>query len=143
MAKTAVKRWSIFKYELLRSMDCSGLIAGQALDLHLANRQHLRTQWNVAALKTVPLFTLAVSAGSLLANLNANERALLACFGREFGLAFQMTDDLLDGDDIEIPCLHEKLSTMRAAAGAFGPRRHDLEELVDYLNARVPVAQRQ
>jgi geranylgeranyl pyrophosphate synthase len=132
-----------FQILLLRSMDCSGLIAGQALDLHLANRQHQRTRRNVAELKTVPLFKLAVSAGSLLASLNANEHALLECFGREFGIAFQMTDDLLDGDDIEISCLHEKFSMMRAAAGAFGPRRHDLDELVDYLNDRVPVAQRQ
>ena len=132
-----------FQIRLLRSMDCSGLIAGQALDLHFANQSHLRTRRNVTELKTVPLFNLAVSAGSLSATVNANERALLECFCREFGLAFQMIDDLLDGDDIEIACLWEKLSIMRAAAAAFGSRRHNLEELVDYLNARVPAAYRQ
>jgi geranylgeranyl diphosphate synthase type II len=132
-----------FQIRLLRSLDCSGLIAGQALDLHFAGQQGLRTQHSVTELKTVPLFHLAVSAGSLLATLNVNERALLDCFGREFGLAFQMTDDLIDGDDVEIGCLQEKFGMMRAAAGAFGPRRRNLEELVDYLDARVPLTLRQ
>lgn len=132
-----------FQVRLLRSMDCSGLIAGQALDLHLTNKRHLRTQRNVTELKTVPLFNLAVSAGSISANLNADERALLECFGREFGVAFQLVDDLLDGDDIDVACLQEKLSMMRAAAAAFGARRRNLEELVDYLDARIRVAQHQ
>jgi geranylgeranyl pyrophosphate synthase len=126
-----------FQLDLLRSLDCSGLIDGQALDLQLDGRSHRRTCQAVIELKTVPLFQLAVSAGSLCFDLDENERALLKCFGREFGLAFQMTDDLADGEEIKIRELEDKLATLRAAIAPFGGRRQELEELVDYLNNRV------
>lgn len=122
-----------FQIALLRSLDCSGLIAGQSLDL-----QCHESSSAISELKTVPLFNLAVMAGSLLADLHANERALLNCFGREFGLAFQLSDDLLDGELVSPAPFEEKLSTLRAAIRPFGPACASLENLVDYLHARIP-----
>ncbi len=130
-------RFIQFQVALLRSLDCSGLIAGQALDLHLEQRSIATSTRDVSELKTVPLFMLAVSAGSLFAGIDSNERALLNGFGREFGLAFQMADDFLDGDPADVCVLEEKLTTLRAAIAPFGPASRDLEELVDYLHARV------
>lgn len=126
-----------FQIKLLSSLDCSGLIAGQALDLQLTNNQFSRTDCRVTELKTVPLFQLAVAAGALLSDPDSNEGALLRCFGREFGLAYQMTDDLLDGESIEPGLLEEKFTTLRAAIAPFGPRGRELEDLVDYLHARA------
>ena len=126
-----------FQVRLLRSLDCAGLIAGQALDLRLANQRHLRTRRNVTELKTVPLFVLAVEAGALFSTIGPDEQAMLRCFGRQFGLAFQTTDDLLDGDEVEAAAVHENFTNMRAALSPFGSARRDLEELVDYLHARV------
>ena len=57
-----------FQLALLRSMDCSGLIAGQALDLQLPRTSSPQSSCEISELKTVPLFSLAVKAGSLLAN---------------------------------------------------------------------------
>lgn len=122
-----------FQLALLRSLDCSGLIAGQALDLQLPGS----SSCEISELKTVPLFNLAVLAGSLLANLDANEKALLNCFGREFGLAFQMSDDLLDGELANPAPFEEKIGTLRAAVRPFGAASRSLEDLVDYLHARV------
>lgn len=122
-----------FQIALLRSLDCSGLIAGQALDLQCNTSSSA-----ISELKTVPLFNLSVMAGSLLADLQANERALLNCFGREFGLAFQMSDDLLDGEMVSPEPFEEKLSTLRAAIRPFGPASAPLENLIDYLHARIP-----
>lgn len=125
-----------FQIALLRSLDCSGLIAGQALDLRFT--EGIRASSVVISeLKTVPLFLLAVAAGSFAVDLPANERALLNGFGREFGLAFQMTDDVLDGEPADRTLLREKLTTLRATLAPFGPAGRDLEELVDYLHARV------
>jgi len=128
-----------FQLALLRSLDCSGLIAGQALDLQLPHDSSPIPACEISELKTVPLFNLAVLAGSLLANVDANERALLNCFGRQFGLAFQMSDDLLDGELANPAPFAEKLSTLRAAIEPFGPASRSLEDLIDYLQDRVAV----
>ncbi|GAA5512537.1 octaprenyl diphosphate synthase [Deinococcus carri] len=51
--------------------------------------------------KTAALLELAASAPALLLNAPAPQREALLTFGREYGLAFQMQDDLLDlmGDE--------------------------------------------
>ena len=128
-----------FQISLLRSLDCSSLLAGQALDLAMAASGNAasRTKTNVSDLKTVPLFNLAVSAGSLFADPDADALALLSGFGREFGLAFQLSDDLLDGDEQDAASFKEKLSLLRAATAHFGPAGLDLEALIEYLNDRV------
>jgi farnesyl diphosphate synthase len=123
-----------FQLALLRSLDCSGLIAGQAMDLQLPHSSSCA----ISELKTVPLFNLAVMAGSLMADLQANEKALLNCFGREFGLAFQMSDDLLDGELANAEPLEEKLTTLRATMRPFGNAALPLENLIDYLHSRIP-----
>jgi farnesyl diphosphate synthase len=128
-----------FQLALLRSLDCSGLIAGQALDLQLPHATSPIPACEISELKTVPLFNLAVLAGSLLANLEANERALLNCFGRQFGLAFQMSDDLLDGELANPAPFADKLSTLRAAIEPFGAASRSLAELIDYLQDRVSI----
>jgi farnesyl diphosphate synthase len=129
-----------FQLAFLRSLDCSGLIAGQALDLQLPRSSSACASCEISELKTVPLFSLSVLAGSLLAPLDANEKALLNCFGRAFGLAFQMSDDLLDGELADAAPFEEKLFTLRAAIRPFGHAARSLEDLIDYLQARVPAS---
>jgi geranylgeranyl pyrophosphate synthase len=126
-----------FQLALLRSLDCCGLIAGQAMDLENAAAKGTRGDPNISDLKTVPLFTLAVHAGSLVANENADSHALLSGFGREFGLAFQMSDDLLDGEEESEEPFFEKLNLLRALIGHFGSAAHDIETLIEYLNERA------
>ena len=124
-----------FQARLLRTLDCCGLIDGQAMDLHLDGSNAACS--DVMELKTVPLFQLAVHAATTFTTIDENERALLTCFGREFGLTFQITDDLLDGEIVGRSILAEKLMTLRAVVAPFGPRRRPLEELIDYLQDRV------
>ena len=114
---------------------------GQALDLRLVDAFDWHACDEVPELKTAPLFMLAVSAGFLYADLGMNEKALLRGFGRDFGVAFQTADDLLEGDRASRCVFEEKLTTLRAAVAAFGPARHELEELIDYLHARVSTRQ--
>ena len=81
----------------------AGMVGGQMLDLQaeklgepaVPSRQHiLRLQ----ATKTGALITFACDAGGLLGDATPNERAALASFGRALGLAFQISDDLLDAE---------------------------------------------
>jgi geranylgeranyl pyrophosphate synthase len=129
-----------FQKRLLRTLDCSGLIAGQARDLTLGpsteqNPTGQNHRAEVNEMKTVPLFELAVEAGMLGADLSAEERTALRLFSREFGRAFQFSDDLLDGDlDHRQPFL-EHLSAARRLISGFGERKERILALLDYLNA--------
>lgn len=136
-AVTERERAVDFQLALLRSLDCCGLIAGQALDLENASGGRSHNDSYISDLKTVPLFSLAVHAGSLVPVTNPDSRAVLSGFGREFGLAFQMSDDLLDGEELDATPFREKLGLLRALVAHFGPAASDLECLIDYLNDRV------
>lgn len=121
---------------LLRTLDCSSLVGGQAMDLTLegAARESSRSQMN--DLKTTPLFLLAVEAGTAYAN--APSYPLLNRFGREFGAAFQFTDDYLDGEITDQQILFSQYERALACLQPFPETaRRPLEELIDYLHARV------
>jgi geranylgeranyl pyrophosphate synthase len=113
-----------FQKRLLGALDCESLIAGQSLDL--------------TDLKTVPLFELAVQAGGAASTrFEAHEHTLMR-FAREFGLAFQMVDDYLDGDLEDRQTAVRQLDSARTVARALGERAHELLELIDYIHARIP-----
>ncbi len=124
-----------FQKRLLRTLDCAGLIAGQARDLTLCNATAVHHRAEVNEMKTVPLFELAVEAGMVGADLDEPSRARLRLFGREFGRAFQLVDDLLDGDvDHRQPFL-QHLNASRDLLSTFGEGKDRLVILLDYLNA--------
>ncbi len=127
-----------FQADLLHSLNCSGLIAGQAFDLMLGGS--VPNGVVSAEFKTVPLFTLAISAGMLGTNIQIDQQDLLLRFGREFGLAFQMTDDYLDESFADMCLLENKLLELRYIVRRIGDKRQPLEEMVDYLAARVAKA---
>jgi geranylgeranyl pyrophosphate synthase len=88
---------SCFQQSLLRVLDCNSLVGGQALDL-AQHRTGPASSRRLAELKTAPLFVLSARAG-LLGSRVAGERARkVVQFGHEFGVAYQMLDDLRDGE---------------------------------------------
>lgn len=119
---------------VLKTLDCSALVGGQSLDLELtgAHRESHRAQMN--ELKTTPLFLLAVEAGTAYAE--APSYPLLRRFGREFGNAFQLTDDYLDGELSDRHVLERQYEEARGWIEPFGPTGAPLGELIDYLHAR-------
>lgn len=75
----------------------SGMVGGQAIDLLSAGK--LPTPETMALmhrLKTGALFRASIRAGALLAEANEAELDSLTRFAENFGLAFQITDDILD-----------------------------------------------
>ncbi len=86
-------------------------------------------------MKTVPLFELAVEAGMLGVDLHQDDRARLRLFGREFGRAFQLVDDLLDGDVDHQQHFLQHLNASRELLSTFGERKDRIVVLLDYLNA--------
>ncbi len=126
-----------FQGHLLKVLDVGGLITGQSLDLALCGTDRERSRARMTDLKTVPLFVLSVRAGLLLSNATAHERESLLQFARCFGAAYQMADDLLDGEQCDQQPVLAQLEEVRYCLRPFGSRSLGLEELVDYLHDRA------
>lgn len=124
-----------FQKRLLKTLDCGGLIAGQARDLSLRGEESLCARAAVNEMKTVPLFELAAEAGMLGAELNGEERQRVRRFGREFGRAFQLIDDLLDGDLEHRQPFLRHLDAARDLVGGFEDRSLPVLEILDFLHA--------
>lgn len=74
-----------------------GMVGGQMMDLeaehkHLSLDEIIRLQ----RLKTGELFAVSCEAGAILGKAPAMMRKLLRAYAHDMGLAFQITDDLLD-----------------------------------------------
>ncbi len=126
-----------FQTHLLKVLDVGGLITGQSLDLALCGSERERSRALMTELKTVPLFVLSIRAGLLLSGFSAREEEALLAFGRRFGIAYQMADDLLDGEQCDAEPVVAQLESARCCLRQFGSRSHGLEELVDYLHDRT------
>jgi geranylgeranyl diphosphate synthase, type II len=93
-----------------------GMVGGQMLDLQAEGRHiTIKELETIHRLKTGALLTAAVRAGALAGGGGRQEVTMLSGYGEKFGLAFQVTDDILDveGDSLE----------MGKAAGADAKRR--------------------
>jgi geranylgeranyl diphosphate synthase type II len=74
-----------------------GMVGGQMLDLQAEGRKiSLKELETIHRLKTGALLTASVRAGGLVGGGTRAEVTALTAFGEKFGLAFQITDDLLD-----------------------------------------------
>ncbi len=123
IAARAAAANSRFQKKLLGVLDCNSLIGGQSLDL--------------TDLKTVPLFELAIQAGGCGNPAFPEHEHTLMRFAREFGLAFQLTDDWLDGDLADPAPALQQIESARTVARALDNRATDLLELTDYLHERI------
>jgi len=82
-----------------------GMVGGQMLDLMAEGRQiTIKELETIHRLKTGALLTASVRSGALLGGGSRQEVTLLTRYGEKFGLAFQITDDILDveGDSAEM-----------------------------------------
>ncbi len=126
-----------FQLELLKTLDCSSLIGGQSMDLALVGAERNAQRSAVNDMKTVPLFQLAVEAGCV--SHPEGVPVELEAFGRHFGVAFQLTDDFLDGELEDRKILDETYEQCRASLQHYGAHAEPLLELVQYLEQRTHV----
>ncbi len=144
----------------------NGMVGGQAIDLEAEGKQKslsLEELKKMHAGKTGALFRAAIRSGAIVAGASDKELAALTTYADCFGLAFQITDDILDvvGDEavigkpvgsderndkstyVSLTSLEEakKLAadTVAEAVKAleiFGDKATFLRELVEYLLKR-------
>lgn len=83
----------------------NGMIAGQILDLYTDSHQNFPNAEEIIkkteSLKTGCLLRYPCEAGAILGNADATQAEALIRFSRNLGIAFQITDDILDvtGDE--------------------------------------------
>jgi geranylgeranyl diphosphate synthase type II len=77
-----------------------GMVGGQLLDIQAKGKPHdLAELQTIHQKKTGALITAAVLAGGIVGHASKEQLALLQQFGQKIGLAFQITDDLLDKEE--------------------------------------------
>ena len=91
------QRRSELAYELAVAAGASGMAGGQMLDLaSVHGPTDLETVTRLQRLKTGALIGWAVEAGAILGEASPEARLSLRGYSQKVGLAFQITDDLLD-----------------------------------------------
>jgi farnesyl diphosphate synthase len=82
---------------LAQASGCWGMVGGQMMDLEAENKQlSLEEIIRLQRLKTGELFAVSCEAGAILGKAPGMMRNLLRAYAHDMGLAFQITDDLLD-----------------------------------------------
>jgi len=155
-ARAAISR------ELARAVGLTGMIAGQAADLAMTDRTiDFPTLEFIHSRKTGALFIAAAALGAQAAGAQADERAAVAAYAKNLGLAFQIVDDVIDvtgrvedagkdvGKDLKKVTFvsfagvegarqlaGELVLASREALAGFGPRAKPLLDLASYVVAR-------
>ena len=88
--------------EIATAAGISGMVGGQAVDIQSEGKKlNLRTLRQMHLAKTGALFRAAIRSGAILAGASEEKLNALTQYAENFGLAFQITDDILDatGDE--------------------------------------------
>ena len=98
-AELSPRRWpmQVVLQRVVDAVGWDGTIAGEAVDLHSAEA-HLDfdTLEFIHSRKTGALFVAAAAVGGMLANIHPAPLQRIEVFAKNLGLAFQITDDVLD-----------------------------------------------
>lgn len=150
--------------EISVAAGANGMVGGQALDLASEGKHISReTLYRMHMAKTGALFHSAIRSGAILAGASDNTLTALTEYADAFGLAFQITDDILDvtGDEETIgkpvgsdernhkstyvtltsldeakALARETVDRARRALLPLGGKAEFLDELAEYLIAR-------
>ena len=147
--------------EIAAAAGPAGMVGGQVVDLESEGKTiDAKTLEFMHQAKTGALFKAALRAGAMLAGANQEQLRALSCYADQFGLAFQITDDILDvtgtqekigkpvGSDIRNHKVtyvtlhtleganhlaHQAVNSALCNLNDFGPEAETLRQLVNHL----------
>jgi len=123
-----------------------GMIGGQVADLASpAKKKTLAEHDFISRYKTGALLRVSVVAGAIAAGASTKELKAMTCYGESLGLAFQVVDDILDGDGycktMSAEAARAKAARLieqaKKTAAGFGRKAEPLVFLADFLKARI------
>lgn len=157
------KKLKVIK-EMSHAAGAEGMVGGQVIDLESEGKKiDMDTLRKMHSAKTGALFCAAIRSGAILGGATDKQLADLTQYARQFGLAFQITDDILDvtGDEASIgkpvgsdeknhkstyvtlgslesarKLAQKAVEEAKKALADFGKEADFLRELVDYLISR-------
>lgn len=157
------KKLKVIK-EMSHAAGAEGMVGGQVIDLESEGKKiDMDTLRKMHSAKTGALFCAAIRSGAILGGATDKQLADLTQYARCFGLAFQITDDILDvtGDEASIgkpvgsdeknhkstyvtlgslqsaqELAQKAVNEAKKALADFGTEADFLRELVDYLISR-------
>jgi geranylgeranyl diphosphate synthase type II len=126
---------------LARGAGMCGMVRGQARDLGEAPPSDLSAIETLHAEKTGALFRTALEIGGHIAGASGEQLTALACFGENYGIAFQHADDLADEEFTAFAAeaerrIHELTATAIHALDVFHGRAEVLRGLALRLQSR-------
>ena len=84
---------------LAQASGCWGMVGGQMMDIEAEKKELTIDEIiRLQRLKTGELFAVSCEAGAILGKAPMMKRNLLRAYAHDMGLAFQITDDLLDAE---------------------------------------------
>ena len=123
---------------IARQAGASGMIAGQAADIE--NEKNLRsdeqTLYYIHTHKTGALIEASVMGGALLAHADSQAQHALMVYASQLGLAFQVTDDILD-ETGKAEDLGKSIGKDKASEKLTFVRVYGLEKSEEYAKAYV------
>lgn len=141
------RRWAagVLIELVVNAVGWDGTIGGEAVDLHSAGESlDFQTLEYIHSRKTGALFVAAAVAGAMLANANEGALRAVTAYAKNLGLAFQITDDVLDvsgsseelGKDVH---KDEERLTFVKLAGLDGAKQLNAELIDTALAAIAPL----
>jgi geranylgeranyl diphosphate synthase type II len=146
-AELAPRRWPMQQVvqRVVDAVGWDGTVAGEAVDLHSEHAQlDFDTLEFIHSRKTGALFVAAAAVGGMLANIHPAPLQRIEVFAKNLGLAFQITDDVLDvtsspetlGKDVG---KDEQRLTFVKLAGVEGARKLSEELVETSMSAIAPL----
>ncbi|MFN8007650.1 MAG: farnesyl diphosphate synthase [Terriglobia bacterium] len=136
-------------FRIAKAAGPSGMVGGQVMDIEGYSRdRQLETLETTCLMKTGHLIVASLEAGALLAEADAITSKALTDYGANLGLAFQVTDDILNvtgdaavmGKSVKSDASHDKV-TFPELLGVEGARAYAQQCIEKARKALSPFAQ--
>ncbi|MBI2006153.1 MAG: polyprenyl synthetase family protein [Nitrosopumilales archaeon] len=98
VSSTSLSSSSVIELVSRLAKSCVDVCEGQLLDISMANSEKIPSQSQYIKMiekKTAALFEVSCAMGAICANAKRKDVSNLSSFGKNLGIAFQITDDLI------------------------------------------------
>ncbi len=132
--------------ELAESAGTLGMVGGQVMDIESTDRNiAAKAADDIDRLKTARLFASSAKIGAIVAGSRPAGARAVARYGEYLGMAFQVSDDLIDGErykePFEVEAARRKLKALiensKNTLAPFGKKAERLKNIADHVLTRT------